>query len=134
MKSIIDKILRIIGVAIFGVGVGIPVTVICKSAMGGYNQTLKEIIVWIVASALMGLLSSIFFINKFNLLVSTIIQCTGCFTVAMTACALCGYIDSIYTVLAEILPIFVVVYLVLYLVGFGVAKFEEKQVNNMLNK
>lgn len=134
MKCIIDKILRFIGVAIFGIGIGIPVTVICMSTMGGYNETVKEIIVWIVASAFMGLISSIFFINKFNLVVSTIIQCVGCFTVAISACALCGYIDNMYTVLTEILPVFVVVYLVIYLVGIGVTRFEAKQVNDILNK
>lgn len=134
MKGIIDTVLRFLGIAVFGVGIGIPVTVICKSAMGGYNETLREIIVWIVASALLGLVSSVFFIGKFNFLVSTIIHCISCFTVAMSACAICGYIDSMHTVFAEILPIFVIVYLVLYLVGITIAKIEVKQVNDMLNK
>lgn len=134
MKGVIDKILRLFGVAIFGVGVGIPVTVICKSVMGGYNDTLKEIIIWIFASALLSLISSVLFIGKFNFLISTIIHCVGCFTVGMTACALCGYIDSVYTVFAEILPVFVIVYLVLYLIGVAIARFEAKQITNMLNK
>lgn len=134
MKGIIDKVLKFLGIAVFGVGIGIPVMVICKSAMGGYNETITEIIVWIFASTLCSLFGSVFFIDKFNFLISTIIHCIGCFAVAMSACAICGYIDSIYTILAEILPIFVIVYSVLYLVGITIAKIEAKQINDMLNK
>lgn len=118
---------------ITGIGVGIPITLICMISLGGFNAVVKEFLVWTVASALFGVLSVITLKNeRLNLPVSTALHCIGCLGITLGACAIIGYGDSFLEILLSIVPVFVIVYVVLYAVSFISMKINAKKANKVL--
>lgn len=128
------KIKNIILACITGIGIGMPVTVLCMALIGGWNDTVKEILVWLVASALFGVLSLIFNSGKLNLFLSTAIHCVGCLAVTCAACTINGFSDNFFDILLSVLPVFAVVYIVIYSTAMISAKKEAKKITESLNK
>ncbi|MBR3971883.1 MAG: DUF3021 domain-containing protein [Ruminococcus sp.] len=128
------KIKNILLACLTGIGIGMPITVLCMALIGGWNDAVKEILVWLVASALFGVLSLIFNSGKLNLILSTAIHCAGCLAVTCTACTINGYSDNFFEMLFAILPVFVVVYVVIYTSAMISAKKEAKKITESLNK
>ena len=52
--------------AIIGMGFGFPITLLGMALIGGYNAVVQEFLVWMVASALYGVLSTIMDEKKKN--------------------------------------------------------------------
>ncbi len=127
------KFKDIILACITGVGVGMPVTIICMIILGGWNGVIKEFLVWLVASALFGVLSILFKNSKLSLPLITAIHCVGCLIITCSACAIIGYGDSFFSILLGVLPIFIIVYAVIYIVTLLSAKAEAKKINEALN-
>lgn len=127
------KIKNIILACITGIGIGMPITVLCMALIGGWNDAVKEILVWLVASALFGVLSLIFNRDRMNLIISTVIHCIGCLAVTCTACTINGYSDNFFEMLLAILPIFVIIYAVIYTAAIVSAKIEAKKITDTLN-
>jgi len=125
----------ILSCAVTGIGIGVPITLLCMILIGGFNAVVQEFLVWTAASALFGVLTGLIFLRKqqLSLPVSMVLHCLGCLLVATAACALCGYAEHLSELIISILPVFVVVYIVVYVVCFLVMKQEEKQINNSLN-
>ncbi len=128
------KIKNTLLACISGIGIGMPITVLCMTLIGGWNDAVKEVLVWLVASALFGVLSLIFNSNRMNLIVSTVIHCVGCLAVTCTACTLNGYSDNFFEMLLAILPVFVIVYAVIYTSALISSKKEAKKITETLNK
>ena len=121
--------------AIIGMGFGFPITLLCMTLIGGYNAVMKEFFVWMAASALYGVLSTIMDEKKFDmpLPVSIGLHFFGCVAITMGAALLCGYVSSI----ADVLPIMVPaigIYLVVYFICFLLMKQNEKAVNKALEE
>ena len=121
--------------AIIGMGFGFPITLLCMVLIGGYNAVVQEFLVWMVASALYGVLSTAMNSKKFDipLLVSIGLHALGAIVITMGAALLCGYINSI----AEVLTILIaalVIYTVVCLICFLLMKQNEKQINNALEE
>lgn len=130
-----NKIKSIIYAMITGVGIGMPITIICMILIGGYQSVMKEFIVWLAASALYGLLSAVIFTSeKLNLILSTIFHCLGCFAVTIFAGRICGYSTNIAELIIAILPVFVIVYGVIYAVTIINMKIQAKKANEALGK
>ncbi|MEE1153757.1 MAG: DUF3021 family protein [Acutalibacteraceae bacterium] len=129
-----NKIKELIIFILTGIGMGICTTLICMSLLGEYNETVKEIIIWTVASGCIGALTYCYTNLNINFLLSTILHCIGSFIVAVTASALCGYGNGLLSVILSIAPVFLIVYIVLYIIGFAIMKSEVKKVNEELNK
>ena len=121
--------------AIIGMGFGFPITLLCMVLIGGYNAVVQEFLVWMVASALYGVLSTVMDSKKFDipLLVSIGLHALGCIVITMGAALLCGYINSIADVLT-ILIAALVIYIVVCLACFLLMKQNEKQVNRALEE
>ena len=121
--------------AIIGMGFGFPITLLCMVLIGGYNAVVQEFLVWMVASALYGVLSTAMNSKKFDipLLVSIGLHALGCIVITMGAALLCGYINSIAAVLT-ILIAALVIYTVVCLICFLLMKQNEKQINNALEE
>ena len=128
------KIKNILMACITGIGIGMPITILCRTLIGGWNETVKEILVWLLASALYGVLSLIFSSGKLNLILSTAIHCVGCLAVTCVACTINGYSDNFFDILLAVLPIFAVVYIVIYALSMISAKIEAKKITESLNK
>lgn len=121
---------------IIGMGFGFPITLLCMILMSGYSEVIREFLVWMVASALYGLLSGVFFDHKNNLPlpVAIILHCLGCMTITAGGVAICGYGSSFLSALLRILPVFAVIYVVVYIIAFFLMKNDEKQINQALEK
>ena len=128
---------RSIGTSIIvGMGFGFPATLLCMLLIGGFNPMLKEFLVWMVASALYGLVSVLVFNSKkeMALPLAMVLHCAGCLIITVVAVFVCGYAESILSFLLSVLPVFVIVYAVITGVCFLMMKIEEKRINEKLNK
>lgn len=119
--------------AMIGMGFGFPVTLLCMVAIGGYNEVLGELLVWMVASALYGLLSGAVFNRKGDLPLwgSIGLHAAGCIAITMAAALLCGYIKKI----SDVFPVLIcemVIYLLIYGICVLIMKQNERQVNKAL--
>ena len=121
--------------AIIGMGFGFPITLLCMVLIGGYNAVVQEFLVWMVASALYGVLSTIMYETKFDLPlpVSIGLHFFGCVVITMGAALLCGYVSSIADVLPILIPA-VIIYAVVCLICFLLMKQNEKAVNKALEE
>ena len=128
---------RSIGTSIIvGMGFGFPATLLCMALIGGFNPMLKEFAVWMVASALYGLVSVLVFNSKKEMAMplAMVLHCAGCLIITVAAVFVCGYAESILSFLLGVLPVFVIVYAVITGVSLLMMKIEEKRINEKLNK
>ena len=117
-----------------GIGIGIPVALICMVSIGGYNAVVQEFLVWTIASALFGVLSAVTLKNdRINLILSTVLHCLGCITITISACAIIGYGDNLLDILISVAPVFAAVYVSIYLISFISMKRNAKKANEALN-
>lgn len=121
--------------AIIGMGFGFPITLLCMSLIGGYNEVVREFLVWMVASALYGLLSTVMDSKKFDmpLPVSIGVHFFGCVAITLGAALLCGYIRSVADVLPILIPS-IIIYVVVCFICFLLMKQNEKQINKELEE
>ena len=121
--------------AIIGMGFGFPITLLCMLLIGGYNVVMREFLVWMAASALYGVLSTVMDSKKLDmpLPVSIGLHALGCIIITMGAALLCGYIQSVADVLPILIPA-ILIYLVVCLVCFLLMKQTEKQINKALEE
>lgn len=129
MKSDITKY------AIVGMGFGFPITVGCMALFGGMHEMLGELLVWMAASALYGILSGIMNSSKVELSLpaALALHCLGCLLITLGAAFLCGYITSAASALPLLIP-FAVIYAVVFALCIGMMKCNEKQINQALQK
>lgn len=118
-----------------GTGIGFPITVLCMTLVGGYNQATRELMIWLAASALFGLTTGLFY-QKLNLdlLTATALHAVCCLAIASTAGWLCGYASSFLELLNGILPVFALVYTFVYLAVFLSMTRQAKQINKTLEE
>lgn len=120
--------------ALTGIGYGIPVTILCMTLIGGWQEPLGEFTVWTVASALIGLLSAMTFgSEKLTLPGALGIHGIGTLAIVVTACWLNGYDSNPVNLLVGILPVFLIIYGVIYGINYFAIKQEEKRVNAALD-
>lgn len=131
-----NKLLSIFTACISGIGIGIPITLCCMTLIGGYNGVVREFLIWTVASALFGVLSLLLFQQPGNLSLpaATALHCAGCMVVAAAAGAIIGYADSFLSLLLGILPVFVIVYSLLYGSFYFAMKKEARRINEELEQ
>ena len=102
--------------AIVGMGFGFPITLLCMTLIGGYNEVVRELLIWMGASALYGLLSVAMESKKLDM-----------------PLPLSGYISRIVDVLLVLAPT-VVIYIAVCLICFLLMKKDEKQINKALQE
>lgn len=121
--------------AIIGMGFGFPVTLLCMILFGGSNAELREFLIWMIASALYGILSGGLDSQKYEMPmpVAVGLHFFGCIGITMGAALLCGYVSSIGDVLPVLIPAFVI-YIVICGICFLLMKHNEKQINKALKE
>ena len=129
------QISRCLSLALTGIGIGIPVALVCMTLIGGYNAVIQEFLIWTVASALFGILSGLTFHNddRLNLPAATLLHCIGCMAITTGACFLCGYTNSLGQLVVHILPVFILIYVLIYGVIMLSSKLQEKKINKDLS-
>ena len=130
------KLFSVFTACITGIGIGIPITLLCMTCLGGFNAVVKEFLVWTIASALFGALSLLLFQLPGNLPLpaATALHCLGCMLVATGAGAVIGYADSFLSLFLRILPVFLLVYGLLYGSFYLAMKKEARRINAELDK
>ena len=121
--------------AIIGMGFGFPITLLCMIAIGGYHVVMKEFLVWMAASALYGVLSTVMDEKKLDmpLPLSVGLHFFGCVAITIGAALLCGYISSVKDVLPVLIPV-IAIYFAVYFICFLLMKQNEKAVNKALEE
>ena len=121
--------------AIVGMGFGFPITLLCMTLFGGFNDVIAEFLVWMVASALYGILSGVMFYRKDELPLPAALglHCLGCLLITMGAAVFCGYVTGVADLLPVLIP-FVGIYLLVYLLCICMMKKNEKQINQALQE
>lgn len=121
--------------AIVGMGWGFPVTLLCMTLIGGYNEILKEFLVWAAASALYGILSGVMFRGELEwpLPLTLTVHCGGCLAITVGAAVINGYVTDVPSALPILIP-FAVVYATVYGACVWMMKRSEKQINEALRE
>ncbi|MBP3701913.1 MAG: DUF3021 domain-containing protein [Lachnospiraceae bacterium] len=122
--------------ALQGIGIGVPVTLVCMTLLGGWNDAIAEMLVWTVASALIGLLSGWCFYHRgeWSLLRATMTHGVGCLVLVVGAGWVCGYAKDPWELLLAMLPVFVVVYVAIYWIIYCSVRREAQRINEKLEK
>lgn len=117
--------------ALMGMGFGFPVTLLCMAAIGGYNEVIREFLVWLVASALYGILSIVLFNRKNDLPRAAVLglHILGCVLITGGAALINGYISK----LGDVLPILIPA-IIIYAVVFGICYLTNKKAEKEINK
>lgn len=120
---------------IIGMGFGFPITLLCMALIGGYNAVVQEFLIWMVASALYGLLSVAMDSHKLEIPmpVSLGLHFFGIVAITLVAALLCGYIGSFTDVLPIVLPT-IAIYAVVCFICFLLMKQDENQINKALKE
>lgn len=100
--------------------------------MGADGCTVKEMLIWAVASFLCGVITIIMFTDKLKLPVATLIHFICVFCTVLGANTACGYNNSIIDTLKNMLPTFLIIYFAVYLLVFFTSKLNAKQINKTL--
>ena len=116
------------------IGIGSICTVICYSLINGeINETAKCFIIWIIASALFGAVSIIIFKNeRLALPAAFAIHCVVCFIITISAAFLCKFDVNGRTILTIYLPMFIIIYGIIFCVTYFVNKAEADKANQTL--
>lgn len=119
--------------AIIGMGYGFPITLLCMTLIGGYNGVIRELLVWMIASALYGILSAAMFSGELEWPLPALlgVHCVGCLAITIAAAAINGYVTDAASALPVLLP-FAVIYAAVYGVCVWLMKRSEKQINEAL--
>lgn len=127
---------HLIQAVLTGMGIGFPVTLVCMGLIGGFNAVLCEFLVWMIASALFGVLTVVFLRDDCPLPfpAALALHCAGCFAVTVCAAAINGYAKGLTDLIAAIAPVFLAVYAIVYAVCFAIMKHHEKQINKALEQ
>ena len=119
--------------AFVGMGFGFPVTLLCMTLFGGYNAVVKEIFVWMIASALYGILATVMDSskNEMPMPLSLGIHFFGCVAITLGAALLNGYIANLTDLIPILIPT-LVMYVAICGICFWLMKKNEKEVNKEL--
>lgn len=119
--------------ALTGMGFGFPVTLLCMALAGAECASLRELAIWMLASALYGVLSGVLSASKLPLPAAVGLHLAGCMAVTLTASLLCGYLDSFAAAMGILLTA-VVIYAVIYGICLAAMKRTEKRINKALEE
>ena len=121
--------------AITGMGFGFPITLLSMALIGGWHSVLRELAVWMAASALYGLLTVTICSIKVELPlpVQIALHILGCAAITLAAALLCGYVSGPEDLLPVLVPA-LIIYAAVCLLFFLLMKKDEKQVNEALRQ
>ena len=124
-------------VFLFGiVGTGIGSAAMALSYLIGKADTIavKDMLLWLAASFLIGLVSRIMFTDRLPLPALTAIHLVLTFAIVLVTNLILGNIDSAAEFLKGVLPGFIIIYVIVYAIVFLSTKINEKEINKQLSK
>ena len=130
-----EKVLDILKGILISVGIGAIVSTICMYSANPdpfVRETLKNTGAWLIASALYGLLSRVYDRDGLSLPAAMAIHMGGCLAITLATCWLLGYAEFGGNFFLAIVPVFLVIYLVIFAVIYGAESKGAREVNQKL--
>ncbi|MDY3618960.1 DUF3021 domain-containing protein [Agathobaculum sp.] len=127
MKKVLDY-------AVMGLGIGYFISTVCLSLMRGLDETMENVLAWMIASVLYGLISMIFDTDWLPLPGMIAVHFCGCVAITLGTAWILGYADSFLSLALDVVPIFIVIYI---LIGLGIALYarqDTKKLNQKMGK
>lgn len=119
---------------LMGAGIGSIVTTLSLLLTGANGASMRELVVWLVTSFLIGIYTTVMYDERLPLPGATAIHFALTFVTVVGSCFFCGYGDGLLSIVKNMLPQFLIIYVVLYLVIFFSSKANEKAINESLSK
>lgn len=117
-----------------GLLIGILVQLILLWTMLGTYGSALEITVWMAASAIYGVSSGLFDWERLSLLGATVLHFVLSYAVTVGACLLLGYGKTLAQCALQCLPLFLILYVLIYLGITLMIRAEMKKINEKLQK
>lgn len=132
MKNKLENIFLYIAV---GIAIGAVICTIGQLAVYGFNDVLKELSVWLIASAVIGLASMVYENENLTDLTATLIHAPITAIVALIAGWIIGYGEgSVMLLVTRMLPTVLVLYALIHLFLFLIRRSIARSINSRLNK
>ncbi|MGN1014483.1 MAG: DUF3021 family protein [Butyricicoccus sp.] len=120
--------------AIFASGLGAIIYSVALVLRESVTEESKGVLVWVAASAVIGLISLLYECESLTDLQATLIHAPLTFLTALIAGSILNYGEgSVMLLLARMLPVIVVVYVFVHLLMFLLRRQSVKSVNNKLS-
>lgn len=101
----------------------------------GMTDFLKEIIVWLIAAAILGLVSMVYEIDHFNDITATLVHAPVTCIVALISGWILDYGDgSVSLLLMRMLPTIIILYIIIHFILFLIRRISLRNINNHLKK
>lgn len=117
-----------------GAGIGSLITTLTLLFMGAGSASVKELGVWLVASFLIGIYTTIMYEDRLKLLTATAIHFVLTFVTVVLSGVICDYGNGLLAIFKNMFPTFLIIYVVVYLAIFLSSKANEKEINESLRK
>lgn len=115
-----------------GIGIGAVVSSVSMAIMGEMDGTLRQVLVWLAASAVFTVITQVMRMEFGNLLIRTVIHFSLCFILAVSVGSYLGYSADWISSARVMLPGFLVIYVIIYTAVFMVRLAEMKELNKRL--
>lgn len=121
--------------AIVGIGIGSIVSTIILTLVFGMTELIQNLIVWLIASAIFGLISLVYESERLTFLTATCIHAPVVFIIALVSGWILGYGEgSIVLLLERMMPRIVLTYIIVHFVLFLIRRTAVQDVNSRLKK
>ncbi len=117
-----------------GAGIGSVVTTLFLLLAGSTGASMTELVAWLITSFLIGIYTTVMYADRLPLPGATAIHFALTFVTVAVSCYFCGYGDGPLNLVKTMLPQFLIIYVVLYLIIFFSSKANEKAINESLSK
>lgn len=118
--------------AFIGLGVGSVASTVSIAVMNGMDDTIRQVLVWLAASAVFGIISGIMCMDFANLPVRTVIHFALCFLLAVTVGDFLDYSTGWFAGAKAMLPAFLLIYMVIYISVYSVRIVQTRRLNQRL--
>ena len=127
------KLKNVLAHIVIGLGIGSVIFSLSIAWMSGVDNTLKQVLVWLLASALYGVVSLLYDTDFWPLPVQIAVHLLLCCGITLaTAWKLYGDSLGLGLLVQSVLPGFLVVYVVISLILFAIDHRRAREINEKL--
>ncbi len=127
------KLKNVLAHIVIGLGIGSVISSLSIAWMSGVDNTLKQVLAWLLASALYGVVSLLYDTDFWPLPVQIAVHLLLCCGITLaTAWKLHGDSLGLGLLVQSVLPGFLVVYVVISLILFAVDHRRAREINEKL--
>lgn len=123
---------KVLTYACVGLAVGSVISTVCIALMSGFDSTIVQVLAWLAASVLYGLVSLVYESDRLPLPAQIGVHLLLCYGVTLATAGGLGYADSLGMLVAATLPSFLIIYVVITAVALLSSAHTARQINEKL--